>query len=222
MFKFFLVVHTLIAASLVGVILMQRSEGGGFAGGGSPTSLLSARGAGDFLTRTTAILATLFITMSIGLAAMATINRAPAKLDDSLKRVAPANSVIPTLPGAAPAGPLGGAPATGSAPVPTQGSAIPALAPKAEEQPTPAAPRLEKPVRLPLKADGQPTQLRPSVRSDKPAPQPVVMPRIVTPTPKAETPSAPSLPKGDPVTPATTLKVGPPATDSATGTTPPQ
>ncbi len=120
MFKFFLVVHTLIAAALVGVILMQRSEGGGFAGGGSPTGLLSARGAGDFLTRTTAILATLFITLSIGLAALATINRAPVKLDDSLKKVAPA-SALPGLPGMP-------APATTPAVTPTTGEVLPAAA----------------------------------------------------------------------------------------------
>jgi protein translocase SecG subunit len=68
MFKFFLVVHAIIAASLVGVILMQRSEGGGLAGGGSPSGLMTARGAADFLTRTTTILATLFVGLSIVLA----------------------------------------------------------------------------------------------------------------------------------------------------------
>ncbi|MFT3976376.1 MAG: preprotein translocase subunit SecG, partial [Sphingomonas bacterium] len=70
MFTFLLVVHAIIAAALVTVILMQRSEGGGLTGGGSPAGLMSARGAADFLTRATAVLATLFVLMSIGLAAL--------------------------------------------------------------------------------------------------------------------------------------------------------
>jgi len=88
MFTFLLVVQALIAAALVGVILMQRSEGGGLGMGGSPTGLMSARGAADFLTRATTILATLFVLMSIGLAVLATVGRAPATIDTSLARQA--------------------------------------------------------------------------------------------------------------------------------------
>jgi preprotein translocase subunit SecG len=51
MFAFLLVVHAIIAAALVTVILMQRSEGGGLGMGGSPSGLMSARGAADFLSR---------------------------------------------------------------------------------------------------------------------------------------------------------------------------
>ena len=65
LFHFLIVVQGIIAAALVGVILMQRSEGGGLGMGGSPAGLLSARGAADFLTRTTTVLATLFILLSI-------------------------------------------------------------------------------------------------------------------------------------------------------------
>ena len=71
MFTFLLVVHAIIAALLVTVILMQRSEGGGLTTGGSPSGLMSARGAADFLTRSTAVLAGLFIAMSILLAVLA-------------------------------------------------------------------------------------------------------------------------------------------------------
>jgi len=84
MFQFLLIIQTLIAASMVGVILMQRSEGGGLGAGGSPTGLMSARGAADFLTRATAILASLFVILSIVLAGLATVQRAPIKLDSSL------------------------------------------------------------------------------------------------------------------------------------------
>ena len=71
MFTFLLIVQTLVAASLVGVILMQRSEGGGLGVGGSSSGFMTARGAADFLTRATSILGGLFIILSIGLAALA-------------------------------------------------------------------------------------------------------------------------------------------------------
>jgi preprotein translocase subunit SecG len=85
MFTFLLVVHVIVAIALVGVILMQRSEGGGLTGG-SPTGLMSARGAGNFMTRTTTILASIFILLSIALAALATVSRKPDTIDASLAR----------------------------------------------------------------------------------------------------------------------------------------
>jgi preprotein translocase subunit SecG len=60
LFTFMLVVQALVAATMIGVILMQKSEGGGLGVGGSPAGLLSARGAADFMTRATTILATAF------------------------------------------------------------------------------------------------------------------------------------------------------------------
>ena len=86
MFKFLLVVHVIIAVALVGVILMQRSEGGGLTtGGGSPSGLMSARGAADFLTRATTILAAIFIALSILHAVLATrTGTGVSKIDTSL------------------------------------------------------------------------------------------------------------------------------------------
>ena len=84
MFKFLLIVQTLIAASLVSVILMQRSEGGGLGVGGSSSGFMTARGAADFLTRSTAVLGGLFIALSILLAAIAGATRQPVKIDTSL------------------------------------------------------------------------------------------------------------------------------------------
>jgi preprotein translocase subunit SecG len=95
MFTFLLVVHAIIAAALVTAILMQRSEGGGLGMGGSPSGLMSARGAADFLTRATTILATLFVLMSIGLAAFATVARAPTTVDTSLARPQGATQPVP-------------------------------------------------------------------------------------------------------------------------------
>jgi protein translocase SecG subunit len=71
LFIFLTVVQALVAAALVLVILIQRSEGGGLGVGGSPGGLMSARGAANFLTRMTAILATMFVILSIALAAVA-------------------------------------------------------------------------------------------------------------------------------------------------------
>ncbi|AQR73276.1 preprotein translocase subunit SecG [Sphingomonas sp. LM7] len=117
MFTFLLVVHAIIAALLVAVILMQRSEGGGLTTGGSPSGLMSARGAADFLTRATAILATLFILMSIGLAFVAA-SRHSTTIDTSLQRAPTAPVTSPTSAPAAPlaignsTAPAGAAPAT--------------------------------------------------------------------------------------------------------------
>ena len=85
MFVFLLILQALVAAALVTVILMQRSEGGGLGMGGSPTGLMSARGASDFLTRATSVLATAFIVLCVVLAAMAA-TRHSAEIDTSLAR----------------------------------------------------------------------------------------------------------------------------------------
>ena len=91
MFPFLLIVQSLIALSLIGVILMQRSEGGGLGVGGSSSGFMTARGAADFLTRSTAVLGALFIVLSIVMAAIAGSTRQPVKIDTSLAgKVAPA------------------------------------------------------------------------------------------------------------------------------------
>jgi preprotein translocase subunit SecG len=90
MFAFLLIVQALIAISLIGVILMQRSEGGGLGVGGSSSGFMTARGAADFLTRSTSILGGAFIVLSIVMAALAGVTREPAKIDTSL-----ANSAAP-------------------------------------------------------------------------------------------------------------------------------
>lgn len=72
LFIFLTVVQALVAAAMIGTILLQRSEGGGLGIGGSPTGLMSARGAADFLSRATKWLAVTFVVLSIGLAIVAT------------------------------------------------------------------------------------------------------------------------------------------------------
>ena len=105
LFHFLIVVQGIIAAALVGVILMQRSEGGGLGMGGSPSGLMSARGAADFMTRATTILATLFIGLAVALAFVAAQQGGSDGIDNTLKRTeAPAGGVTQTAPaGAVPA-----------------------------------------------------------------------------------------------------------------------
>ena len=121
LFFFLMVVQAIVAALLVGVILMQKSEGGGLGTGGSPAGFMSARGAADFLTRTTAVLATAFVVLSIALAALAANSGGTRTIDTSLKR-----DVVPVR---APVDPL--APAAGQ----------PAGQPIGPAQPAPAAPK---------------------------------------------------------------------------------
>lgn len=90
MFAFLLIVQSLVAISLIGTILMQRSEGGGLGVGGSSSGFMTARGAADFLTRSTAVLGGLFIVLSIVMAAIAGVSRGPTTIDTSL-----ANSATP-------------------------------------------------------------------------------------------------------------------------------
>ena len=120
MFAFLLIVQSLIAISLIGVILMQRSEGGGLGVGGSSSGFMTARGAADFLTRATSILGGLFIVLSIVMAAYAGASRQPAKIDTSLAgktaplqqsqpapaQPAPSPATTPQQNGQAPAVPL--------------------------------------------------------------------------------------------------------------------
>ncbi len=140
LFIFLTVVQAIVAAALVAVILMQRSEGGGLGVGGSPSGLMSARGAADFLTRATTVLAVAFVALSVALAALAVGTRSTGSVDTTLDRnVKPAQTApVDPLAGAVqPGAPVTAAPAT--APV-----AAPAIAPDANlatPEPAPAAAR---------------------------------------------------------------------------------
>ncbi len=116
LFTFILVLQALVAATMIGVILMQKSEGGGLGVGGSPAGLLSARGAADFMTRATTILATLFVGLSILLAAMASVGRSGSTIDTSLSKAAQTSGAAPasTLTGPAQNAPANAAPAPAS------------------------------------------------------------------------------------------------------------
>ena len=76
-----IVVHLLFVIALVGVVLLQRSEGGalGIGGGGG---FFTSRGTANVLTRATAILATLFFITTIGLTITARMQDSPASILD--------------------------------------------------------------------------------------------------------------------------------------------
>ena len=65
-----IVIHLIIVAALIGVVLIQRSEGGGLGIGSSQGmgSFMSGRGTANLLTRTTAVLAVIFMGLSLTLA----------------------------------------------------------------------------------------------------------------------------------------------------------
>ncbi|AHF84099.1 preprotein translocase subunit SecG [Rhizobium laguerreae] len=153
-----IVIHLMIVLALVGVVLIQRSEGGGLGiGGGS--GFMSARGTANALTRTTAILATLFFLTSLGLGILTRYEGRPSDILDRIPATGgQGNGILDSLGGAqAPATPPAGngvpssgaaapapqAPATGAPATGTQAPA--ATAPATTAPATPAAPAAPAP-----------------------------------------------------------------------------
>ena len=108
-----LVIHVLITIALVGVILMQKSEGGalGIGGGGGMANFMSGRGTANVLTRTTAILAACFMVTSLALIIIPEIGgKAPSILPESVP-----TEQLPAVP--APALPKPATPTTPTVPL---------------------------------------------------------------------------------------------------------
>ncbi|HEV7384237.1 MAG TPA: preprotein translocase subunit SecG, partial [Phenylobacterium sp.] len=80
-----LAAQIVVSLILIGVVLLQRSEGGGFVGGGSPSGMMSVRGAGDLLTRTTWILGSAFFVISLLLTILAGREKGASSVVDRLK-----------------------------------------------------------------------------------------------------------------------------------------
>jgi preprotein translocase subunit SecG len=119
-----LIIHLFVTLALIGVVLIQRSEGGGLGIGSSQGmgAFMSGRGTANLLTRMTAILATAFMLLSLALALM---NRGTTGVGGSiLEAPAPASAPAPAgTPPAAPAqAPTSQAPAPPAAP---KGPAVP-------------------------------------------------------------------------------------------------
>ncbi|WP_439579944.1 preprotein translocase subunit SecG [Elioraea sp.] len=94
-----LIIHLLVTLSLIVVVLLQRSEGGGLGIGssGGMGSFMGGRGTANLLTRTTAILGAMFFALSLALALLNQGTHQPRSLLDSPAPTAPAPA-LPSLP----------------------------------------------------------------------------------------------------------------------------
>lgn len=94
-----LIVHLVLAISLVVAVLLQRSEGGALGiGGGNMGGLMTARGSANLLTRATGIIAALFITTSLILAILSANQSKPTSIMDQPVPAAPAEPAKPQSP----------------------------------------------------------------------------------------------------------------------------
>jgi preprotein translocase subunit SecG len=138
-----IVIHLMVVLALVGVVLLQRSEGGGLGiGGGS--GFMTARGAANALTRATAILAVAFFATSLGLSIIARYGAQPIDILDRVPPAGqseggvldqlggsdvpapPADAAAPQAPGAAPANPpAASTPPAADAPAAPTGPQVP-------------------------------------------------------------------------------------------------
>lgn len=150
-----LTLNIVVCLALIGVVLLQRSEGGALGGGGSPTGLVTTRGAGDLLTRATWILFAMFLSLSLALtlvggrerSSQAIINRLKSQ---SINPDAPIKRA-PLAPGEAAPPPVSGAPKptvqvpTSGAPAPGAANDFSSPAPNISLPPLPTAPKPAKP-----------------------------------------------------------------------------
>ena len=134
-----LIIHLFVTLALIGVVLIQRSEGGGLGVGSTQGmgSFMSGRGTANLLTRTTAILATVFMALSLALALLnrgTTVNGGRSILDLPPTPAIPAPA---SAPAAIPAAPPAAAPPA-AAPEPKAEQAPAATSTPAEPAPAPA------------------------------------------------------------------------------------
>ncbi|MDG4881500.1 preprotein translocase subunit SecG [Mesorhizobium sp. WSM4884] len=153
-----IVIHLMVVLALVGVVLLQRSEGGGLGiGGGS--GFMTARGAANALTRATAILAAAFFVTSLALSIIARYGEKPIDILDRTPASTTNNAgkgVLNQLPGSngpvgssQPAAPAGGTTTT----TPLSNGATttaPATAPATQAPANPTAPPAANGVTLPV------------------------------------------------------------------------
>ncbi|KFL26052.1 hypothetical protein JP74_16510 [Devosia sp. 17-2-E-8] len=146
-----LVAYLLIVIALIAVILLQRSEGGALGIGGGSNQFMTARGSANLLTRTTAILATLFFAIAIGLTILAELDRGSQSILDRAQQTQDGNATQPTsvldalnqLQGdttGTPAAPAADGAAQPAAPTSTDTPNLAVPAAPAPEATTPAAP----------------------------------------------------------------------------------
>jgi preprotein translocase subunit SecG len=143
-----IVIHLMIVLALVGVVLIQRSEGGGLGiGGGS--GFMSARGTANALTRTTAILATLFFITSLGLGILTRYQGNPTDILNRIPATSGAgNGILDSLGGGA-AKPPANQPASNGVPNGAAAAPAPAASAPAATAPAATAPAASAPAAAP-------------------------------------------------------------------------
>ena len=100
-----IVIHLMIVSVMIGLVLLQKSEGGGLGMGGGGGGFLTSRGTSNVLTRTTAILAAVFFATSLVLSILAGVERKPRSILQGTE-LAPAGQ--PANPGGTAPGAPGG------------------------------------------------------------------------------------------------------------------
>lgn len=180
-----IVIHLMVVLAMIGLILLQRSEGGALGIGGGQNAFLTGRGAGNVLSHTTAYLAIAFFATSLGLALLAKFESRPADILERLPGAsAPATTETPAQPEPT------GAPATAEdllkqlggpqAPPATDGAATPAPSGTTTPAPTvtttPAPSGAVTPAPTPAPAAQSPAApaptTPPAANESAPAPQP--------------------------------------------------
>lgn len=113
-----LFVHIMVAVALIGVVLLQKSEGGALGiGGGGMSGFMTGRSTANLLTRATAILAAAFFTTSVLLVVMHNRARAPVSIIDQGGPAIPSRPMAPLAPATpSPAPATAPKPATPTAP----------------------------------------------------------------------------------------------------------
>jgi preprotein translocase subunit SecG len=90
-----IVIHLMVVSAMIGVVLLQRSEGGGLGMGGGGGGFMTSRGTANVLTRATAVLAGVFFATSLALSILAGIDRKPKSIMG-----APTETTTPSSPSA--------------------------------------------------------------------------------------------------------------------------
>ena len=170
-----IILDIFVGLGIVAVVLMQRSEGGAFGMGGGPTGLITTRGAGDLLTRTTWVLFGLFLALSLGLTLLGAHDRATSSVLQQLKGQIANTSALNQQPRA------NSLPAAGAPLLAPGGNPLSAPAPQPIIQtpanPAQAAPTLAAP--------------KPHARKTAEAPAPAAPPVLEAPPPKPAPTNAP-------------------------------
>jgi preprotein translocase subunit SecG len=106
MYTFFVVVQVLAAVTLIALVLIQHGKGadaGAAFGSGASGTVFGSRGSANFLTRATAVCATLFFVVSLSLAYLVQARKAPDSVIDTLLPARPATPASEAIPQDAPA-----------------------------------------------------------------------------------------------------------------------